>query len=433
MKTNRRDFLKCGAFAAAAGVAGVVRADQPAASSTSSASSTPSAPEIVKHDAAPRNRCPYDGVDWASAQQVNTTTHGHCLCQKHLDCYLRHGFRFITMSNYYPGAPRVPGKTFRSGYYRVHHDFPVMVNGKRTEGPFDWNEIIRPWAGELGEREAKQFPFKGEGQLMFPNWPDDLLEAPNGEHYGFLLANGKPAGSLHLCAPGSNFKSGTFDAHDKFKTKSHGYYFGSGEFWGTAIDRMLAELVDPEGGGVTINHPSWTHLDRKLFLEILDWDPRVLGCEVMEHGFNSEHYWDWALATGRQCYGLFVPDWGFADTDRKFGVNVLVVPELTVHECLKAYRLGNFYGAEVGLGDLRFTRIAYDGKTVIAETDRDARFELKTARGVRATAEGRRIEWNKPVKAKGVGSRQVGTDIFARVKAYAKDSDEVLYSQAFML
>ena len=90
-------------------------------------------------------------------------------------------------------------------------------------------------------------------------------------------------------------------------------------------------------------------------------------------------------------------------------------------------------GRTVGLGDLRFTRIAYDGRTVVAETDRDARFELKTARGVRATADGRRIEWNRPVKAKGVSSREVGTDVFARVKAYAKDSDEVLYSQAFML
>ena len=34
-------------------------------------------------------------------------------------------------------------------YYRVHHDFPVMVNGKRVKGPFNWNEIVGKWIGEL--------------------------------------------------------------------------------------------------------------------------------------------------------------------------------------------------------------------------------------------------------------------------------------------
>jgi len=84
----------------------------------------------------------------------------------------------------------------------------------------------------------------------------------------------------------------------------------------------------PDGGGVTINHPLWSKLDRQLMPDILDWDPRVLGCEVLENGRNSEHYWDWALSTGRQCFGVFVPDWG-VDND-VFGVNVLLVHERTV-------------------------------------------------------------------------------------------------------
>ncbi|MDD4622857.1 MAG: hypothetical protein PHG71_06440 [Kiritimatiellae bacterium] len=52
---------------------------------------------------------------------------------------------------------------------------------------------------------------------------------------------------------------------------------------------------------------------------------------------NSEHYWDWALATGRQCYGLFVPDHGLHKKD--FGVNVMVVPERTAHPRNGARRL----------------------------------------------------------------------------------------------
>ena len=97
-------------------------------------------------------------------------------------------------------------------------------------------------------------------------------------------------------------------------------------------------------------------------LKILDHDPRVLGIEVIEDGgYNSENYWDWALSTGRQCFGFFVPDWHVEN--KTFGVNVLCVQEKTVHSCLKAYREGNFYGALVGLDALAFTRITFDGKT----------------------------------------------------------------------
>ena len=419
---TRGSFLKMATGAlAASGLAEVAgSAEKPVASG-----------RLVKPLSKPRNPCPYDGLDWSACHQINTTSHGHCMNQAALDCYLKHNFGFMTISNYYPGAPTMPGKTIRRWHYRVHHDHPVVVNGKRTDGPFDWNEIVKPLVGELDEKFRKQYPFT-EGDLMFPNWPDGMLEAPNGEHYGFKMADGTPAWSLHLCCPGSAFMSGTFDSHYSFHTDKLGYSFSSSEFWGTAIDRMIEKLVCPDGGGVTINHPTWTHLKRELMLEILDWDPRVLGMEVLEHGFNSEHYWDWALATGRQAFGFFVPDWGFNEPEKDFGVNVLVVPERTVHACLKAYRQGDFYGAAHGLGELRFTRIAYDGATVVAETDKPAHFEVKTARGVRKTADGTRVEWTKPNIPK--NKRETGSDIFARVKAYAADGcGETLFSQAFML
>ena len=43
-----------------------------------------------------------------------------------------------------------------------------------------------------------------------------------------------------------------------------------------------------------------------------------------------------------------------------------------------------------------------------------------------------RDEWF-PVWGRIYDRREVGTDVFARVKTYAKDNDEVLYSQPFML
>ena len=165
-------------------------------------------------------------------------------------------------------------------------------------------------------------------------------------------------------------------------------------------------------------------MKRDQLLEFLDWDPRVLGIEVIENGRNSEKYWDFALSTGRQCFGFFVPDWEFT-TDPKavVGVNVLCVREHTSEACLKAYREGNFYGAEHGLDELAFTSISFDGRTVKATTDKSAVLQLITAKGVVKEVKGTSLEWIvKP------GS------VFARVKAIAADGcGEKLYSQPFML
>ena len=90
----------------------------------------------------PRNRRPYAGLDWSKVIRVKTTSHGHCQSQWWLDQYLKRGFGLITMSNYYPSAPWWPLAKMTENYYRVHHDFPVMVNDKRVEGPFDWNKIV---------------------------------------------------------------------------------------------------------------------------------------------------------------------------------------------------------------------------------------------------------------------------------------------------
>jgi len=420
-KITRREFACFAAAVAAAGNGRAAGRGLPA---------LPDAPRVP-----PRNRRPYSGVDWSRVIRVKTTSHGHCKNQAMLDKYLERGLGLITMSNYYPSAPWCPSSKMTENYWRLHHDHAVMVNGRRVEGPFDWNRIIAPWKDTIdpkaGERKPSwyaKYPFV-EGKKVFKPLPPGVLEAPNAEHHNFLLEDGSPAKGLHICSPGSAFASGTFDAHNLAKTVSHGYNYGSGEFWGTAVDRMLAALVYKDGGGVTINHPSWTKLDRGLMLKMLDHDPRVLGIEVQEEGFNSETYWDWALSTGRQCFGFFVPDWGI---DKKlFGVNVLCVAEKTVHACMKAYREGNFYGASIGLDALAFTRIAFDGKTVTAATDKPARFEVITARGVVKEAKGREVSWTVEKD----GSRQgPGIHVFARVKAYAADgSEEVLFSQPFMM
>ena len=380
-----------------------------------------------------RNRRPYAGVDWTKAQQIRTTSHGHCVNQKMLDTFLARGFEFLTISNYYPSAPTLPGKTFRSYHYHVHHDWPVMVNGRRTEGPFDWNRIIGPWKDELTGSFRAEYPFR-EGGPLFPNWPDGLLEAPNAEHHNFTdPLTRKRVGGLHICAPGSNFRSGTCDAHGRYRTDRRGYCSGSGEPWDVAIGRMLDALVYPEGGGVTINHPRWSRLDFDLLPRLLDFDPRVLGIEVYNFSGGkkcdyvwsdcwSEDYWDFVLRTGRQCFGFSVPDW-----DPKRGVNVLLPKERTVRSCLEAYRLGNFYGAV--FGDVaKFTRLAFDGRTFEATTDVPCGFALISAEGIVASAyKAKSFSWTLP-------DGEEKKHVYLRLKAYpTANIDEVLFTQPQML
>ena len=418
---NRREFML-----AAAAAAGVPRLD-------AAANDRPGTPVRPT----PRNRHPYRGIDWKRSHQIRGTTHLHCTNQADLDEILKR-VEFLTISNYYPSAPWYPLSKMTGNYWRVHHDFPVMVNGRRTEGPFDWNKIVGRWIGELPPEMQKQYPFK-EGGKIFRPLPEGILEAPNAEHHSVFGEDGRRNWMLHLNSPGSTFASGTFDVNQKnrFRTGAHGYDFGSGECWKTAVDRMLGALVVPDGGGVTINHPVWSGYDRNLILKILDHDPRVLGMEVVEGGgINGESYWDWVLATGRQCFGFFVPDHAIRQKSGTFGVNVIVTPERTAHACLKAYRDGNFYGAKRGLNELKFTRIAFDDETatVEAETDKPANLVVITANGVvkeakRATS----VKWTVEGRRNWCGSRE-DYHVFARVKAYATDgSGEELFSQPYML
>ena len=425
--TTRKEFISsavaAGAFCAAARAADSGAAPQ-------------MRPDAPSRRAGERNRTPYAGVDWKSAVQIKGTTHVHCTCQDDLDTILKRGIEFLTLSNYYPSAPWCPVSKMTENYWRVHASHPVVVDGRREEGPFDWSAIVSAWADTLPEAQRKELPF-AEGSPVFGPLPRGVLEAPNAEHHQFYTEDGRYIARLHMNSPGSAFASGTFDQRDRFKTWSTGRYApGSGEYWRTAIDRMLAGLVFPDGGGVTVNHPGWTAIRREFMLELLDYDPRVLGIEVIEGGFgNCEPYWDWVLATGRQCFGFFVPDHSIRREDGSFGVNVLVVPERSVRACLRAYREGNFYGAKRGLGELAFTRISFAGATVSAQTDRPARLAVITAMGtVKEVVEGTSIEWTarEPERASAGPRRRVHT--FARIKAYALDgSGEELFTQPYML
>ena len=193
MGVNRRDFMTLAA-----------------AGSLMASMSAPASGKVVedskKTDVPPRNRRPYSGVDWKNVLRIKTATHGHCTHQGHLDIYLKRGFRFLTVSNYYPSVPWVPLAEMTSGRFRVRQDHAVMVNGKRTKGPFKWNDVIAPWKESIDQKFAHEYPFK-EGEKIFKSLPPGVLEAPNAEHHSFLGDDGRLVYNLHMCSPGSLYCS----------------------------------------------------------------------------------------------------------------------------------------------------------------------------------------------------------------------------------
>ena len=174
---NRREFMMAAAATAAMGGARADEAAKPAEEAP-----------IIQHDAPPRNRHPYKDVDWSTALQIKGTTHVHCKTQEDLDVILARGLGFLTLSNYYPSAPWWPLAKMTKDYFRLHHEHAVMVNGKRVEGPFDWNAIVGKWIKELPPELQAEFPFK-EGEKLFKPLPEGVLEAPNAEHHNFLMDN----------------------------------------------------------------------------------------------------------------------------------------------------------------------------------------------------------------------------------------------------
>jgi hypothetical protein len=197
------------------------------------------------------------------------------------------------------------------------------------------------------------------GDFIFTNVPGDVIISPNAEHHNFTNAK------LHANGLGSLYSSGNFDAHDVFKTQEHGYAIGTGLPWEVVFKKILERLLFPDAGGITINHPVWSELPFEQVIAMLDFDSRVLGIEVYNDSSEifsgkgwSADMWDEILRACRKCFGFFVPDHTLAR-----GRNVLLVPSSTEHECLKAYRAGNFYGSLIG-SELQFRKICLHGNRV---------------------------------------------------------------------
>lgn len=338
---------------------------------------------------------PYAHVDWKKFIQVASTSHIHVDTQERLNkAYAECGYRHLPISNYYPSAPYYPADSIYQHQFRVEQKFNVQYYGKSNKKavtemngsksntfikpPIHWNEIIMDketgWYDSLPEDMQKQLPFQRGGKV-FTHIPSDLITSPNAEHHNFTNSSG----NMHINSLGSLYSSGTFDARNRFQTLSHGYDFGTGLTWEETFTNILDELLFEDAGGITINHPSWSHLTFEETCSMLDFDPRVLGMEIFTDGCIPEEewsveLWDQVLRSGRRAFGFSVPD-HMVNTQRPRGKNMLLVPDYTEYACLRSYRTGAFFCALHGDG-LAFTRIEHKGNKLTIELNQAAEVRI---------------------------------------------------------
>lgn len=346
---------------------------------------------------------PYAGVDWEAVRRVPSASHMHLVNQGHLSNAYRHGIRHFPISNYYPSVPYRADT--RLSDFRLRQWWPARREGTRIEPPIDWNTIV-DWQDELEEPYSSQLPFQ-ETEPTYTAIPDDAILSSNAEHHGFSNSN------AHICSPGSSFASGTFDVHNHFHLNRHGFPVGFGGTWQEAFEGMIEGLDYPDGGGITVNHPTWfsRFSDDQVF-DFLDFDDRVLGIEIYndyswkrdwsqtpdykvpdepEQGFSLA-MWDRILQTGRRCWGFCVPDHSAAGNGNWRGRCVLLVPERTEHACLKAYRDGRFYGCLLGEGP-HLTRFEANETTVTVGLSEPAEIRFVADGVCVSQATGSRATW----------------------------------------
>lgn len=351
---------------------------------------------------------PYRDVKWDNVMRISSASHVHLTTQEALNNGYRHGLRHFPLSNYYPSASysadtRFSDFTLRQSWATKCKDVPV-------EPPVNWNDLIT-WKEELKEPYRSSLPF-AETETVFFDLPHDVILSNNAEHHSFTNAN------CHVNSLGSSFASGNFDVYGRYRLKEHGYPVGFGGSWRDAFRGILDALDYPDGGGITIDHPTWaSRLSDDEVFEMLDFDERVLGIEIYndlsanrnygdgaykaaenetEPGF-SLNMWDRILATGRRCWGFCVPDHSVEKGGDWQGRCVLLVSAFTEHECLKAYREGRFYGCLKDNG-LAVTNFEAADASVSVAINSSVRIKFITNEGQAESTEGRQAVYDIPLK-----------------------------------
>ena len=371
-----------------------------------------------------RNWNPYANTNWEKCYKIRTANHvhAHVTDPSAFREAMDRGYDLLTLSNYYPSHPYYPRASIKKNSFALSQENGLRYKDHFEEGPLNWNEIIKEWEEELGEKERANFPFV-EGENAFPELPEGMLEAPNAEHHSFVDCDLIMGRGFHITAPGSLWASGNFDLGNKYHLRDHGYGIGAGLPWREGFKRILDNLLWEDGGGIIINHPNYTMIPMDFLLEALDYDDRVMGIEVWNSSQASEEVWDTVLRTGRQCFGFFAPDHYNEWSSLYNPMNILLPGERTAHACMKAYRNGEFYGCLFNSG-LAFEKITFENDSLYIKTNKKAYIQVLGAPGVLANHRGDELEYKiKAPKAR---------IIYLRVKV-TDETMESIYSQPIML
>lgn len=398
---------------------------------------------------------PYEEVDWNNCDAIHSMSHQHqgtTDSSRHL--FVEMGYRHFAFSNYYPSAPTMLPDEFReknpeitwapnaeqhsfldSGLHfnslgsKLHSGYgKYLSSAQRNSAPIEYEfegisvfDEERPWegvyrldltltkSGELDSDEAVGvLTVSGaNGSARSDDFPDEGPVVKRAISVGkqtiYLRAHSDVIGisldydSQQFAVTQCRLMQGTNRPwRDVFRAALDGE---------KRVGEMSGGLLYPEGGGITLNHPTGK-IDG--YLEMLDFDHRVLGIEVwnqLTSGFGSNRgfydsktkapayfyeLWDEILATGRRCWGFFVKDHNTYGRGR----NVLVVPPIAglptaerEATLLRAYRNGSFFGSVAAIAsneegkvippydksDFRFQRIQLrrdrEGRTASVEVE----------------------------------------------------------------
>jgi len=257
---------------------------------------------------------PYANVNWGTVQKIVSCSHEHCESQAQCNTLTAtSGIKHICISNYYPSVPLYP----------IDETYTV---------------------------------------------PEGCISSPNAEHHSMTI-KGTFVPAMHLNGLGSFFESGNPRGVEPVGC--------NGENCAVIIKQILEQLQYSDGGGVTINHPTWSGLNMGQIKYLLDLDDRVLGLEIFNTDFENQsgenmeaniQKWDSALKTGRRCWGFCVADHEGQSTQDWLGRNVLLVNSFDEHSCLQAYRNGEFYG-QIRNSNLAFTNISFNNGVFSVSTE----------------------------------------------------------------
>lgn len=265
---------------------------------------------------------PYKTINWETCQHICSISHGHAKTQEHFNNLYNGGVKHMAISNYYRSEPFYPAI----------------------------NNIISN--------------IDSVDNITIPN---DVILSPNAEHHNMDI------NALHICSIGSFFSSGAPEIDNGDGTFDRtGLPKGmGGQSWKTLVRLASKKMQYKSGGGLTINHPTWTNLSFINLYEMLDYTEIFIGMEAYNTDLQGDlSYWDSTLLTGRKVWGLFVPDHKHKTKPEGnwLGRNILLVDNLNQKSCLKAYKKGTFYG-KLGNSNLMFTSILLSNKILSINTN----------------------------------------------------------------